>query len=295
MSDRKIIVGTRGSKLALTQTNLILDEIKELNSEYKFDIRVIKTKGDAGQVNHTGAFVKEIEWALLQGQIDIAVHSLKDMPTEEPKGLKVAAITKREDVRDVLISSENIPFIDLPPNAVVGTGSPRRLAQLKALRSDIEFKYIQGNVDSRIQKMRNGKYDAIVLAAAGLVRLDMKEVITEYFDLKKVISAVGQGALAIQVRSDDEEVIEIVKKVDHQSTRIAVEAERLLLKQLGGGCRVPIAAYATVKDNIINIDGIFANENCTRIASSSVSGKVQNHLEIAMKLAKQLQKDQEAL
>ncbi len=288
MNSQKVIVGTRGSKLALTQTNLILEEIKRLNPDVSFEIKIIKTKGDAGQVNNVGAFIKEIELALLNKEIDIAVHSLKDMPTEEPEGLIIAAITEREDVRDVLISKDNLCLKDLPSGAVIGTGSPRRIAQLKKMRNDLNIKYIQGNVDSRLQKMKDGEYDAIVLAAAGLSRLSMKNVVTEYLSIDDMVPAVGQGALAIQIREGEGEIKDIVGKVDHQPTREAVLPERYILSSLGGGCRAPIAAYAKVEGDKISIQGMYADESYGNLKKSNVNGEKKESIALAEQLSKQL-------
>ena len=253
---RKIIVGSRRSKLALTQSNWVIDQLKGLGLPFEFELKEIVTKGDKildvtlSKVGGKGLFVKEIEQAMLNGEIDMAIHSMKDMPAELPEGLTIGCVPKREDHRDVLISKNHVPLSELPAGAVVGTSSLRRSAQLLAQRPDLEIKWIRGNVDTRLQKLRDEEYDAIILAAAGLYRLGWsKDIVTEYLDDELCIPAVGQGALAIECRANDGELLKELEKLNCRATEEAVMAERTFLKIMEGGCQVPIAGYARKMDD----------------------------------------------
>ncbi|MFD0047817.1 hydroxymethylbilane synthase [Actinomycetes bacterium NPDC127524] len=253
---RKIIVGSRRSKLAITQTNWVIRQLKELGVPYEFEVKEIVTKGDQIQdvtlskVGGKGLFVKEIEQAMLNKEIDMAVHSMKDMPAVLPNGLTIGCIPPREDHRDALISKGNIPLDELKSGAVIGTSSLRRSSQLLASRPDLEIKWIRGNIDTRLEKLKNEDYDAIILAAAGLARMGWKaETVTEYLEPELCLPAVGQGALSIECRSDDQELLAELQKLTSEETKITVEAERAYLDKMEGGCQVPIAGYAVVKEN----------------------------------------------
>ena len=245
----RIIIGTRGSKLALWQAGWVQDQLAAQGHEV--EIKVIKTTGDKlpneslTQSGTKGLFIKEIEEALAAKEIDLAVHSLKDLPTEQPPGLGVAAVPSRADARDVLISSGAKPLCALPSGSRVGTGSLRRQSQLRALRRDLEAVPVRGNVDTRLRKLERGEYDALVLAAAGLDRLGLGGRVTQYFSVSEMCPAVGQGALAIETRTGDERIEQAVTPLDDPATRAAVRAERALLRCLGGGCQAPIAAHAS--------------------------------------------------
>ncbi|MDR7001460.1 hydroxymethylbilane synthase [Neobacillus niacini] len=252
---RKIIVGSRRSKLALTQTNWVIDQLKKLGAPFEFEVKEIVTKGDKIQdvtlskVGGKGLFVKEIEQAMLNKEIDMAVHSMKDMPAVLPEGLTIGCIPFREDHRDALISRDHIKLNDLKPGAIIGTSSLRRSAQLLVQRPDLEIKWIRGNVDTRLNKLKEEEYDAIILAAAGLSRLGWaSETVTEFLDADKCIPAVGQGALSIECREDDHELLELFEKFTCKKTELAVRAERAFLQKMEGGCQVPIAGFATVYD-----------------------------------------------
>ncbi|MED1468419.1 hydroxymethylbilane synthase [Bacillus salipaludis] len=252
---RKIIVGSRRSKLALTQTNWVIDQLKKLGAPFEFEVKEIVTKGDKIQdvtlskVGGKGLFVKEIEQAMLNKEIDMAVHSMKDMPAVLPEGLTIGCIPFREDHRDVLISRDHIRLNDLKPGAIIGTSSLRRSAQLLVQRPDLEIKWIRGNVDTRLSKLKEEEYDAIILAAAGLSRLGWaSETVTEFLDADQCIPAVGQGALSIECREDDHELLELFEKFTCKKTELAVRAERAFLQKMEGGCQVPIAGFATVED-----------------------------------------------
>lgn len=265
MKIKEIIIGSRGSKLALVQSNLVIKELKKFYPEIDFTIKEIKTKGDKildktlDKIGGKGLFVKEIEAALLKGEIDFAVHSMKDVPSEFPEGLEISAITKREDVRDALISKESIGFQNMKKGARIGTSSLRRAAQLKSLRSDIEIVPVRGNVQTRIRKIDELDLDGVILAAAGLNRLGFDNKISEFFNAKDMVPAVGQGALGIETRKDDEFIKEIVSKINDNLTSIAIKAERVFMKILNGGCHVPIGAFAYVEEEKLKMVGVVAS------------------------------------
>ena len=251
MSPRKFVVGTRGSRLALRQTEITIEALRAANPGATFEKRTIRTEGDGSsaslnEIGGRGVFVIEIERALLAGEIDVAIHSLKDLPSDETPGLAIAATLPREDVRDVLISRTGVPLRELPDGATVGTGSPRRACQVIALRPDLEVRDIRGNVDTRIRKTEEGEYDAVVLAAAGLSRLGWLGRASQIFEPNEMLPAVGQGALAVQTREDDAEAVALISASDDLTTHIAVTAERAFERRLGGGCHAAIAALATV-------------------------------------------------
>jgi|SRR5690554_852863 len=284
---KRVIVGTRGSKLALTQTQFMIEYLKEKEPQNEYVIKVIRTSGDDGDISVMGAFTTAIQRALLAGKVDIAVHSYKDLPIEQVPGLRIAAISDREDVRDVLISKKGERLSDLPKGAIIGTGSLRRELQLKQLRPDIEVKFIQGNLDSRIKKMQEGDYDAIILAAAGLKRLGMLSVASEILTEKDMIPAVCQGALALEARDGDKEIIALLDKINHEDTKIATDAERTFLLALGGGCNFPIAAYAKIDDQEITLSGLYASADGEVVEEEQIVG----HKKSAHQLARQLAND----
>ena len=265
---QKITIGTRGSLLALWQTNWVKTQLEKLHPGIEVDIKVISTKGDRvldvslpklGEQGK-GLFTKELEDALFEHHADLAVHSLKDLPTELPAGLQIGAICEREDVRDALVARGGIrSFGKLPERALIGTSSLRRQAQLLAARPDLAVRPIRGNVDTRLRKLDEGTYDGIVLAAAGLHRLGHADRITEHLSEELMVPAVGQGALAIETRADDAAIDEIIRALDHEATRLACRAERAFLKGLGGGCLVPIAAHATIESGVMTVIGLVAS------------------------------------
>ncbi len=277
---RKIIVGSRRSKLALTQTKWFIQQMKDNGAPFEFEIKEIVTKGDIildvtlSKVGGKGLFVKEIEQALLNKEIDFAVHSMKDMPSVLPPGLTMGCTPKRVDERDVFISKNHVKFMDLPAGAIVGTSSLRRSAQLLTMRPDIEIKWIRGNVDTRYQKLKDGEYDAIILAAAGLKRLGWSEdVITEYLSVEDCVPAVGQGSLGIECREDDKELLAEIHKLTDKDTWDAVAAERAFLAAMDGGCQVPIAGHATVSEAGITMTGLVAAPDASVIYKEVVTGK----------------------
>jgi len=255
---RTIIVGTRQSALALTQTNQVVERLRELarksGIECEFEIRKIVTKGDRildvtlSKVGGKGLFVKEIEQALLDRETDLAVHSMKDMPAVLPEGLVIGAVPERVDPRDCLVTTGFRTLRDLPPGARIGTSSLRRACQLKAYRPDFAIESIRGNIDSRLRKLESEGLDAIVLASAGIARMGWQERICDYLPPDICLPAVGQGALGIECRADDTFVLELLAKLQHEPTARATAAERSFLARLNGGCQVPIAAYATLSN-----------------------------------------------
>ncbi|MFP5114434.1 hydroxymethylbilane synthase [Bacillaceae bacterium C204] len=288
---RKIIVGSRRSKLALTQTNWVMDQLNNLDPRFEFEVKEIVTKGDQildvtlSKVGGKGLFVKEIEQAMLDKEIDMAVHSMKDMPAVLPEGLTIGCIPFREDHRDALISRGHVKLKDLKPGAIVGTSSLRRSAQLLVARPDLEIKWIRGNVDTRLAKLETEEYDAIILAAAGLSRLGWaSDVVTEFLDADLCIPAVGQGALSIECREDDKELLELFEKFTCKKTERAVRAERAFLQKMEGGCQVPIAGFAYVAENdeiVLNV--LVASPEGHEIIKEEVRG--QNPEELGIQAA----------
>ncbi len=269
---RALVVGTRGSTLARTQTGQVMAQLQTRRPQLAPETRIIKTRGDQGEVGDVGAFVKELQRALGEREIDVAVHSLKDLPTESPSGLSIAAVPERADPRDVLITRDGTPLSKLPEGATVGTGSPRRAAQLLALRPDLAMTFIQGNVDTRLRKLDDGVVDAIVLAAAGLQRLDRLDLVSQFLDPTQVLPAPGQGALALEARADDEDVRDILGAVDHRETHAAVTAERACLAALGGGCRMPIAAYGRMESEHLVVSGLVASLDGQTVLHDEIEG-----------------------
>lgn len=282
MLKKNLIVGTRGSNLALIQTNSVVEVLKKAHPQYEFTIRIIKTQGDkdqkAGlaQIGGQGVFVKELEERLLDGSIDLAVHSLKDMPGQIQSGLTIGAVAAREDVRDALISRSGLPLARLPSQSKVGTGSPRRVAQLKAARPDLVTMGIRGNVDTRVRKMKSGEVDAVIVAAAGIHRLGLSHLVTEYLDVTDFLPAVGQAALAVETRASEKELQDLLGVIEHAPTRQAVTAERAFLGGLGGGCQAPIAAHAAVKGKEVELDGMVAAPDGSLILRDQQKSSVES-------------------
>ena len=293
---RKIIVGSRKSKLALTQTNWFINELTKAGVPFEFEIKEIVTKGDRildvqlSKVGGKGLFVKEIEQALYDKEIDFAVHSMKDMPAVLPEGLVIGCIPPREDARDAFISKGNVKFADLPEGAVVGTSSLRRSAQLLTVRPDLNIKWIRGNVDTRLNKLETEDYDAIILAAAGLKRLGWSEdVVTEYLSEDICLPAVAQGSLGIECRADDEELLAELAKLTHANTWKTAHAERSFLAAMDGGCQVPIAGYATVEGETITLTGLVAAPDASVAYKETLTGTDADALgkAVAAKLTEQ--------
>ncbi|HEY9578213.1 MAG TPA: hydroxymethylbilane synthase [Pseudobacillus sp.] len=276
---RKIIVGSRRSKLALTQTNWVIDQLKKLKPEYDFEVKEIVTKGDRildvtlSKVGGKGLFVKEIEQAMYDKEIDMAVHSMKDMPAELPEGLTIGCIPVREDHRDAFISKNHVKLQDMPAGAVIGTSSLRRSAQILAARPDLEIKWIRGNIDTRLAKLETEEYDAIILAAAGLSRMGWtSDVVTEFLEPELCLPAVGQGALAIECREDDKELLDLLSAFSNQETTKTVTAERAFLHEMEGGCQVPIAGFAVMDGEETVLTVLVASPDGKTIYKETVRG-----------------------
>lgn len=291
---KKLIIGSRGSELALWQANFVKKELEKKHRGLSVEIKIIKTKGDKildvalSKIGDKSLFTKELEIKLLNKRIDLAVHSLKDLQTQIPAGLKLAAVTKRHDVEDVLIArKKGTTIYSLKENAVVATGSLRRRAQLQHLRPDIKVVDLRGNVPSRIKKFLESDWDAIILARAGVERLGLKNYISSFISKEEILPAVGQGALGIEIHEENEFANEIVKSIHHQETFIAVTAERALLRALEGGCQVPIGAFAEVRTTGLYLDAMVGSLD----GSVTFRKKIRGSKNYPEKLGKSLAKD----
>jgi hydroxymethylbilane synthase len=297
MNDR-FVIGSRGSKLALVQAEWARARLSLLNPASDIRIEIIKTTGDVktdplSVIGGKGVFTKELEDALFDRRIDLAVHSLKDLPAIIPEGLALAAICEREDPRDALVLANDSALAcaainDLPARAVVGTSSPRRLAQLQHLRNDLVIKDLRGNVDTRLRKLNEGQYDAVILAAAGLKRLGLGDRIRVTISAEQMLPAVGQGAIGIEIRADDAPVREALRALDHGATRAACIAERAFLRALGGGCQLPIAGHADVYGQLLRLDGLVAGKDGKRMVRDQLSGPSEQAEELGLRLADRL-------
>lgn len=288
----KIIVGTRGSKLALIQTNWVVEALKKANPGIEFEVKVIKTKGDLvthlplHKIGDKGLFTKEIEQHLLDKEIDLAVHSMKDMPSTLPEGLKFANVPKREDPRDVLVLKEGYTNLDdLPKGAKIGTGSKRRTYQLLKYRPDLEIVPIRGNIDTRIRKIEDENLHGIVLAASGLIRADLEERISYYIPTDVMVPAPAQGALAIEIRKDDSIIEDLVSHIKDEATEIQVAAERGFLTGVNGSCHVPMGAYCDIKGDNITLTGLYGDEDGNKLVIKSLEGKIEDASKLGFELA----------
>ena len=277
MSDNRVVVGSRRSKLAMVQTRSMIAELKRLHPRVEFDLVEITTTGDRHRqvsldvLGGEGVFVRELEEALLDGRIDLAVHSAKDMPTEIADGLRLGATPPRVDPRDVLISRSG-KLKELASGSRIGTGSQRRVVQIVALRPDLQIGGLRGNVDTRLRKVASGEFDGILLAAAALIRLGLEEHITEYLEPDVFVPAVGQGSLGIEIRAGDDRMADVVAPLNDEPTWQAVIAERAFLQALGGGCRAPIAALGNVGGGRLHLSGMVADPAGTTILRREVVG-----------------------
>ncbi len=288
----KLVIGTRGSQLALWQANWVKDRL--VAAGHDVEIRIIKTTGDKLEnlpltaSGTKGLFIKEIEEALLDGSVDLAVHSMKDLPTDQPAGLKIAAVPAREDPRDVLISAAGKRFGELPPGSCIGTSSLRRQSQIRTLRTDVHLVAMRGNLDTRLLKLDRGDCEALVLAAAGVHRLGWRERITEYFSASQICPAVGQGALAIECREGVEATANAVQTLDDAPSHLAVRAERAMLRHLGGGCQVPIAAYAIMDRDELLLRGVVAALHGDSLIRAEASASAENPEALGARVAEDL-------
>lgn len=294
MGKRSIIVGSRGSKLALLQTELVVQRLRESYHDLEFYVKRIKTSGDRNrttslaEIGGQGIFIKELEEALLSGEIDMAVHSLKDVPTELSSELKLAAVGMRIDARDAFLSKSGKPLSELPEGAFVGTGSERRAVQLRVYRPDIQIRPLRGNIDTRLSKLYSGELEGIIVAAAAMLRMGWGDRITEYLPIEFFLPSVGQGALAVETGAFDQELSGLLSVVNDEPTWQSVQAERAFLSALGGGCRAPIAALGTVADNSLHLEGMVTSSDGSRTLRAAEYGGPANHEKIGKLLAEKL-------
>lgn len=293
-TNRKYIVATRPSLLAFTQTQQTVDLLKKMNPDSEFEILKISTHGDKvtdkplTAFGGTGVFVKELENAILEGKADFAVHSLKDVPSEQPKELVLASFPTREDPRDVLLVKNGRNMSDLNENCIIGTGSPRRTVQIAKIKPTAVFTDLRGNIDTRIKKMEDGQYDAIVIAAAGLKRLGKQIDANNFLSVELCTPAVGQGAIAIECRKDDEETLNLLRTINDIDTETAVLAERAYMKTIGGGCKFPLGAYATIENGKVQMSVMLGNHHTLQIIRKSGEAPVEDAEKLGKKLAEEI-------
>lgn len=289
-----IRIGTRGSQLALYQAYKVKSTLEDLFPELKVELKIIKTKGDKildvalSKIGDKGLFTKEIEVELIDGSVDIAVHSLKDLPTKLPEGLKLGAVLERGEFRDAFVSKNGLKLADLKPGHVVATSSLRRIAGLLKIKDQIVIKDIRGNVNSRLQKMEDGYCDAMIMAAAGLQRLGLEQYITEVIDPEVVMPAVSQGAIAIETRENDAEVEMLMAKVNHLDTWNAITAERAFLARLEGGCQVPLGCYSKVEKEQLVLSGFVASIDGKQYIKETISGNIAKGAELGVEMAEKM-------
>ena len=291
---REIIIGTRSSNLALWQANFVKEEIEKKYSDIKVGLKTMKTKGDKildaplSKIGGKGLFTKELEEAILNKEVDIAVHSLKDMPVALPKGLEIAAVTKRQDAGDAFVSDKYESFDKLPIGAKVGTSSLRRRAQLLNKREDLKIFDLRGNVETRLRKMREENFDAVILAVAGLKRLGFQDKIKEIMPKDIMLPAVGQGALAIETRENDDRVKDIIAFLNDTDTKTATSAERAFLTRVEGGCQVPVGVYGEVSGDTLKLAGVIASLDGKRLYRKEIETNVENAESAGKSLAEDL-------
>ena len=291
---KEIKIGTRASLLAVTQSTMIKELIKRQHPGISIEMVKITTTGDKildvplAKVGGKGLFVKELEDALLDGRADLAVHSMKDVPTELPDGLHLGVVTERENPRDAFVSNTYASVLDLPQGATVGTSSLRRKSQLACLRPDLMIEDLRGNVDTRLRKLDEGQYDAIILASAGLNRLGKADRITSFIEPVQMLPAIGQGALGIELRVDDAELLEGISFLNHRATATAVTAERAFLKRLEGGCQVPIGAFGTTEGGNVTLTGLIASVDGRQILKEEATAPAASAAELGTMLAEKL-------
>jgi len=287
----KLVIGTRGSKLALFQANLVKSKLEIAYPKLNVVINIIKTKGDKildialSKIGDKGFFTKEIQDALCNEEVDIAVHSLKDLPTELPKGSQLGAILERANHRDVLVSVDGKKLADFTSEDKIATSSLRRKSQLLQINKDVQVVEIRGNVDTRIRKMRNGHCQGMIMAAAGIERLGLHNHITEYLNENQMLTAPGQGAIAIEIREGDNEILKILSVLNHTESVICVTAERSFLNRLEGGCQIPFAAHATIDGDILTVDGLVATLDGRKMQRETIKGNSKDAIQLGIDLA----------
>ena len=297
MRKKKIIIGSRGSRLALIYADRAKNEILKVHSTHDIEIKSITTEGDKildrrlSENGGKGLFCKKIEEELLEKKIDIAVHSLKDMPSEETEGLLTNCFLKRNDPREILISKENKKIEDLNSNAIIGTSSFRREFQLKKMRADLNYQLIRGNIDTRIKKLNNGLYDAIILSYAGIKSLNLNQNISQTFSTSEIIPSAGQGVIALQCRKDDSNLIDILKNVNHQLTHNCILAERNVLKILEGDCETAVGAFARIENDKIYIEAELFSIDGKKRFYNKASKNIDQALELGKEVGEILKKE----
>jgi len=291
---RKYVIGSRGSELALWQADFVRTRLESLFTEQQFEIKVIRTTGDQlldvalSKIGDKGLFTRQIETALLNGEIDFAAHSLKDLQTVQPDGLIIGAVCDRETANDVFISKTNKSIDDLPLGARVATGSLRRKSQLLNFRPDLEIVEIRGNVPTRLKKFQESDLDGLILAYAGIFRLGLEKSVSQLIPFSVMLPAVGQGAVAVEIREGDGEVLDLAAKLESGPTRVCVTAERSFLRRLEGGCQVPIGAYATIDSGNLHLEGMVGSLDGSVIFRESITGGTDEAEELGTRLAEQL-------
>lgn len=291
----KIVIGTRGSKLALYQANLVKSKLETAYPSLEVVINIIKTKGDKildvalSKIGDKGFFTKEIQDALYNKEVDIAVHSLKDLPTELPKGSQLGAILERVNHRDVLVSVGGKKLADFTSNDKIATSSLRRKSQLLQMNKQVQVVEIRGNVDTRIRKMHDGHCDGMIMAAAGIERLGLQEHITEYLNETQMLTAPGQGAIAIEIREEDNDILEVLSVLNHKDSAICVTAERSFLNTLEGGCQIPFAAHATLDGDTLTVEGLVATLDGRKMQRETITGNSKDAIQLGIDLANSIQ------
>ena len=291
----KLIIGTRGSKLALFQANLVKSKLKTAYPSLEVVINIIKTKGDKildialSKIGDKGFFTKEIQDSLYKKEVDIAVHSLKDLPTELPKGTQLGAIMERANHRDVLVSVDGKKLADFTSDDKIATSSLRRKSQLIQLNKEVQVVEIRGNVDTRIRKMHDGHCQGMIMAAAGVERLGLNNHITEYLNENQMLTAPGQGAIAIEIRKEDNKILEVLSVLNHEQSAICVTAERSFLNRLEGGCQIPFAAHATLDGDTLTVEGLVSTLDGRKIQREKIIGNSKDAIQLGIDLANSIQ------
>lgn len=293
VQNKSIRIGTRGSALALLQTNLVLSKLQEQHPEYDYEIVQVRTSGDINstgslQTMGLGVFVKEIERQLLDGIIDMAVHSLKDLPTEIPEGLEIKAVLEREDPRDIQVNTLGAPLRELPDGFSIGTSSPRRKAQISSAYPHLSIIPLRGNIETRLNKSSGLECNGAVLAAAGLIRLNLTHHITEFLPIEEFVPPPGQGVIAVETRTESSYITECLTSIDHAHTRAAITAERLFLSNVGGGCQTPLGAHATIAGNNLTLRAFLGSEDGTTTYNHSATGQINQEQAVADEVHSQL-------
>lgn len=289
----KLVIGTRGSKLALWQAHFVKDLLVEATGA-EVEIKIVKTTGDKildvplAKVGGKGLFTKELEVELLDGRVDLCVHSMKDVPTELPDGCILAGMPKRVDPRDVIVAHNGEDLTTLPQGAKVGTSSLRRISQVRALRPDVEIVDVRGNLDTRMRKAEDGEVSIVILAAAGIKRLGYSDRITSFIPTEQMVSAVGQGAIGIEIRENDEFMLDVCNKISDAETLTCVSAERVVMNRLDGGCQVPIGAYARIENGELVLDGMVGSIDGSEIVRAQAKGSVEDPIALGEQVTNML-------